>query len=1220
MSNLSSLHPRGLKGTTATDGVPVPRLPLVLRAHTNIRVIIHNSRISAPLDVSEYVVECRTAKNIQGVGQANIALVPQRNWLNLVNPNDYVNVYFNQNDGQGWVRTFFGLVDRIEENMAVGQDGTPASVSHIICSDFSKVIHNTAIYYNPYVGQSSKFAQAFKSFNVFMSAFGQGVVLYGTPGDVVANLLFTYLGFGNQFSVPTSYLAYDANNDIINFNRSYRRRFAYTMLDSNQRAKLGDSQSLDALVTQHVQTAEQKAADVRAAKNDEARTTILQDLSTRLGISLESLQASSAKDSFEEFLLSQYIASSILGNTEASRQQSMVQVASQIMARATSLPTANAAYKFSQVGILDLINIGSFVEREAMDGYTSGISIQGGGESLYSTIRSFSNEIANELFFDLRVMSGDANGQSPAHDLIDGSSFKYASDEISGNTDADGVSNMGVQYVPACVMREYPFGTVESIDGRAIQMSISDGFARNYGIMPVGALFSDRPNFPGRHVIPFPNINKFDMVYRETPEPAVKHLDVAVVSESEFMSTNFGKSDTDHFNIIELDSTSASGASSNQYIMQDIFPLVTPIHIVQHGVRPSKQATRYAWLWPGTSTPESRSSAGKVEEQSKNPKKGTKPPSDYPVHPPVIYGNFPAPDPKHPYEPRKFGGFNRSTLRWGYTRPATPRVAAANGVTTMHTQIHDGQDICAPVGTPVYAVLPGKVDTVGVAAGYGRYIKIRHKDKVDLWGNQTQVYTIYAHLGVPKYTGAGALIPEANFAHLTDDEKWGIAPGIYGDRYAGEGKNAKKIGDGVTVNAGDLIGYVGWTASTSSVSVKKVLTPNMPEMNKPTINKGTNDGKDNGNVTHMGTYAAHLHFEVLRVTPGYGLDQDGNIRFNKGKPVLGRGAYPAKCAKVGEMQTRPAFIGPEEKFAYPPLTRESIFEKEQSRSIDPIRFYQDVFGKDLKKLIMEGPDADASTPDPEDVSEVEDTSDFSDDQPSNADDNPTKPSDSDKEDVIDEQGIEDQSEGDKELQNRGRQRWASTAQSVDTSRLRQIVARFGLLQDHWYQHNIEYLSGSINMRGAPEIRVGYRLDIAERNMSAYVESVNHQWRAPHKLTTSLTVTRGQPNNPYPVYVLPISSATNDAIEQRGPRSRLASMMIIPDPVSIHRSRMMKSPNNMQNFVPYNQSFTNSTDLRESNSPDLEKVMYPGEGAVLVVDTSGNKPGLDAQANKIREAK
>lgn len=87
-----------------------------------------------------------------------------------------------------------------------------------------------------------------------------------------------------------------------------------------------------------------------------------------------------------------------------------------------------------------------------------------------------------------------------------------------------------------------------------------------------------------------------------------------------------------------------------------------------------------------------------------------------------------------------------------------------------------------------------------------------------------------------------------------------------------------------------------------------------------------------------------------------------------------------------------------------------------------------------------------------------------------------------------------------------------------------VLIRWALLLDHWYQHNIEYLSGTITMRPRADIRVGYRLDIPERSESYYVTDVAHSWEKGSdgsvRGSTSLQVTRGQRNDPFPVYVPP----------------------------------------------------------------------------------------------------
>jgi hypothetical protein len=82
------------------------------------------------------------------------------------------------------------------------------------------------------------------------------------------------------------------------------------------------------------------------------------------------------------------------------------------------------------------------------------------------------------------------------------------------------------------------------------------------------------------------------------------------------------------------------------------------------------------------------------------------------------------------------------------------------------------------------------------------------------------------------------------------------------------------------------------------------------------------------------------------------------------------------------------------------------------------------------------------------------------------------------------------------------------------------MVRWLMLVDHWNQHNIEYLTGTIVLRGMPELRVGYRLDWEDRRESYYVDSVSHSWNYLKEMTTTIQVSRGQRNDPYLSYVPP----------------------------------------------------------------------------------------------------
>ncbi len=92
------------------------------------------------------------------------------------------------------------------------------------------------------------------------------------------------------------------------------------------------------------------------------------------------------------------------------------------------------------------------------------------------------------------------------------------------------------------------------------------------------------------------------------------------------------------------------------------------------------------------------------------------------------------------------------------------------------------------------------------------------------------------------------------------------------------------------------------------------------------------------------------------------------------------------------------------------------------------------------------------------------------------------------------------------------------------------------------------------MRGAPEIRAGYRLDLPDRGLSFYVEAVNHSWQFPDDMSTTLQVTRGQPNDPFPLYVPPVPHDK----QGKDSNSRLAKSFIVPDPIAVRRGLSFRS--------------------------------------------------------------
>jgi murein DD-endopeptidase MepM/ murein hydrolase activator NlpD len=61
---------------------------------------------------------------------------------------------------------------------------------------------------------------------------------------------------------------------------------------------------------------------------------------------------------------------------------------------------------------------------------------------------------------------------------------------------------------------------------------------------------------------------------------------------------------------------------------------------------------------------------------------------------------------------------------------------------TNKPAFHEGYDIVAPVGTPVYSPLSGKITAIGYDGGYGRYVMMNYSKKnlSALYGHLKKIY------------------------------------------------------------------------------------------------------------------------------------------------------------------------------------------------------------------------------------------------------------------------------------------------------------------------------------------------------------------------------------------------------------------------------------------------------------------------------------------------
>ena len=1002
---------------------------------TTIKVVIHSHQTSTPIVLTQDVRTFSSSKTIKGTGKATVTLTPSKNYLNQVFPNDYINIYISRGDSNGWVRVFFGFIDRISESTKVNNKGVPQSEYVVSCSDFAKAFDRTQIYFNPSIMGRDDFKSSFGGVNIGgLALFTKGIKAQGSPPDVILQVLFSLMGFGSQFVLPAS-----LNPNSKDKLRQERARFILGNAGIDSTATTGDAflASLDVAKKKNL------TSSIIADASDEELALLAQSeglTSITLG---KNDPVSRAK--LEEAIADRWIVNKIFkGNEDIKRQ-----VVNAISTTSSEVPSS----------LLDIVDVFTFVEREAIDGYMAGTSVWTQQGSLANFIQSYSNELVNELFWDLRAVN---TGDTLASDNF----FEREPDEVEGNI--DGELNTGVKYVPALVMREYPFSTIGSFDASLAYLGlVGNEKLGNQGVLQFGNIFNDGPNVPGRHVIDVKNINLADLAVDTgsaeqgslpSGQPkqnklAKKHIDVAVISEQEIISMDVGRSDADHYNLFEIGSDALVGRDI-RFITKDYQPIITPIDIEQHGLRVRSVETRFDRFTPNAS-----------------PSKASKPaatPPDSPEQNQVSEESAPA-SPVYPIQE----SLVTDVSPYGY------RIRNAGD---PNWTFHYGYDFYAPAGTPVRAIASGTVVASappGPFSGYGEVVAIKHKDDGKV--------SFYAHLN-GRADKIKALNPDKRRRRNGTSKNWFVS-----------GKMRE-----IEVSAGDVIGFVG-----SSTNPGKFFTNSSP----------------------------HLHLEILTGYPASGQD------FPEDTPAS---------------QTRPS-------------------TPSSTVSEDPLAYLEQLVGG------YTGPSSEAANNDESDGGTVV---------------GPSRPKSSETEaDRINAATL-----------NNG-----PPAPTVDNKAIRYQLLRWVLLQDHWYQHNKEYLSGNITLRGAPDIRVGYRLDIVERDLSFYVEAVTHSWKYPGQLVTTLAVTRGQPNNPYPAYVAPAYANLGGTENQRRNRSRLSTYFITPDPIAVRRSFAIRSGINANNNK-YDASvgsylggavggeFTNPLDTPDySNEVFEEGLQYAGSDVVTTTD-------------------
>jgi hypothetical protein len=540
------------------------------RMHTRIlvRVDSHTTGTDVShgqtLNLTSDVITLSTSKNTKMLGKFQIQLLPRRNYENLVFPNDVVNIYADPGDGKrGFVRVMMGYVDRVEREETVDDNGAMSTRYTVIGSDFQKAIDKTFIYFNEYM--RTRLDERFTRTSTGTSRPNQGnfagiamrsagITIAGTPADFVENFLRILLGFQQQWVLPDSY--------------------------AKARPSLRDMRS-------------------RAVQRAKAHMPAsVKDLVSSLGFNPEELDknvddvlAEAARQvAFGEEENAQRAADASLGSVDAriSAAVSLQSNANLIAFRSLVHAVQDASLP---IGIYDLLNM-DFIEALAIDGYNFNSAIwQAGNQTISQFLYGHSNEMVNELIFDLRPVT-ETEGLSAGP-------YSREPDELGINTSGmDGfpATVPAVKYVPSVVFREYPYSVVNNINLNELVVA-APGPGQDAilaGNVLFGPVFAVNPNTPGRHIYTYDEVlHPSPSEYLRTAK-AVKHLDCVVIYNTDIVHTALGRSDDDVVNAFHLYAVSPIPMDGYRDQLGNFNPIVNQVSISRHGMRLREMSTEFA--------------------------------------------------------------------------------------------------------------------------------------------------------------------------------------------------------------------------------------------------------------------------------------------------------------------------------------------------------------------------------------------------------------------------------------------------------------------------------------------------------------------------------------------------------------------------------------------------------------------------------------------------
>jgi len=485
-----------------------------------------------------------------------------------------VNIYVNVGDGRGWIRLFFGFVDRVERSISTDEEGSTTTIYTVTCADFMKAFDVTQIYFNPHIADRKDFIGNFAGTKNLAGAQlrTKGVTAFGGPADIILNFAHLLMGFGSQFTAPPNY---PFNRSLMEESRKWRKNWAKNNLDEEVRKSIGQDTITDWLEKLRKETTpfvgELKPIAVLLRNEGKVTSSLrfLLDTVFSKGEQEELKAAFKRGDGSADSVVERVAVGLALEKRGLSKELAVdPQIRTGLAIEETAIGPGH---------LLDLIDF-TFVEYDAIDGSIVSAPIWTQQGSLWSLMMGYSNKDINELFMDLRPLSKN-------HKELGLAKGGY-SREPDENTDKE--KDVGVRFVPAMVMREYPFSTIESVDISKVEILGQRGKKVNFG-----AIFSQEPNIPGRKVIfLYPVLNDYVRI-QDRKKAALKHIDVAVINVTDIITENIGRSDADLVNLMEMYSDGFMGKHM-KYTLRDVQPIAIPISVARHGLRVRTYTTRFA--------------------------------------------------------------------------------------------------------------------------------------------------------------------------------------------------------------------------------------------------------------------------------------------------------------------------------------------------------------------------------------------------------------------------------------------------------------------------------------------------------------------------------------------------------------------------------------------------------------------------------------------------